>query len=490
MSELFDKPDAPWLAANDRWRWLAAMRRAPGRMVLLGAGVVVGLAFMLGTGWGGSKSGAGTSAASTASGASPASAQAATATLAAVPEQAAERVTLKPSAQALAEQLRPLARAADLVAASDLQPGSPEARLMAVYALMSQGHGRQALEAAQKLSTDVPTFGLAQLVYADLLSGLTLGNPGFATYPPTLRDAPAERLDDLTAEARARVTAAGSRPPAGTVPSQFVFLAPSVRFAMAVDVSKSRLYLFENSAHGPVLKHDYYASVGKLGTSKRIEGDLRTPLGIYFITGALDARKLAERYGAGALPLNYPNQLDQLRGRTGSGIWLHGVEPATFTRAPLATDGCVAVSNPDLREISHLVNRQQTPVVIAETLTWVDPAKTPAQQADFMPRFNAWRDARLAKAQDLRQQFYSQTVHTPADASSATASQAQRDDRNWASAVVSVDNLSVLAWRDQDEVMIVTYTEAAKREAQGRLKRQYWLRQGGDWSIIFEGPVS
>jgi murein L,D-transpeptidase YafK len=274
------------------------------------------------------------------------------------------------------------------------------------------------------------------------------------------------------------------------VPSQFVFLAPSVRFAMAVDVSKSRLYLFENTAAGPVLKHDYYASVGKLGTSKRSEGDLRTPLGVYFITGVVDPRKLAERYGAGALPLNYPNQLDQLRGRTGSGIWLHGVEPATFTRAPLATDGCVAVSNPDLREISHLVNRQQTPVVIAESLNWIDAAKAPAQQSDFMQRFNAWRDARLAQADDLQQKFYSQTIHTPADASSPTASQAQRDERSRSVVPVSVNNLSVLAWHDEDEVMIVTYTEAAKREPQGRLKRQYWLRQGGDWSIIFEGTIS
>jgi murein L,D-transpeptidase YafK len=277
----------------------------------------------------------------------------------------------------------------------------------------------------------------------------------------------------------------------GSVPSQFVFLAPSVRYAMAVDVSKARLYLFENTPAGPVLKHDYYASVGKLGTSKRSEGDLRTPLGVYFITGSVDPRKLAERYGAGALPLNYPNQLDQLRGRTGSGIWLHGVEPATFTRAPLATDGCVAVANPDLREISQLINRQQTPVVIAESLNWVAAAQAPDQQPDFMRRFNAWREARQAKAEGVQQTFYSQTVHTPADASSGTASQAQRDERSRsASATPVINSLSVLAWRDEDEVMIVTYTEAAKREPQGRVKRQYWLRQGGDWSIIFEGTIS
>jgi murein L,D-transpeptidase YafK len=403
----------------------------------------------------------------------------------------AERVTMKPSAAALAEPQRPLARSADLRAARDQQPGTPEARLMEVYALMAEGQGQKALKAAQQLATDVPTFGLAQLVYADLLSGLTLSNPGFATYPPTLRDAPAERLDDLAAEARARIAAAGSRPPSASVPSQFVFLAPTVRYAMAVDVSKSRLYLFENGPSGPVLRHDYYASVGKLGTAKRIEGDLRTPLGVYFVTGSIDPRKLAERYGAGALPLNYPNQLDQLRGRTGSGIWLHGVEPATFTRAPLATDGCVAVSNPDLREISQLINRQQTPVVIAESLNWVAAAQAPTQQPEFMRRFDAWREARQTKAEALQQSFYSQTVHTPADASSSSASQAQRDERERsAKSATVVRSLSVLAWHDEDEVMVVTYTEVAKRELQGRLKRQYWLRQGGDWSIIFDGPVS
>jgi murein L,D-transpeptidase YafK len=474
MSELFDKPDAPWMPAPAQPGWWSALQRAPARAALAGGGVLAAVVIAYGSGWGVPRSGGAVAVA-----AAPAAAQ------------PVERVTMKLSTAARAEQ-PPLARTADLLAARDVQPGSAEARLMNVYVLMAQGHGQQALNAAQRLATDVPTFGLAQLAYADLLSGLTLSNPGFATYPPTLHDAPAERLDDLAAEARARIAAAGSRPPAGSVPSQFVYLAPSVRYAMAVDVSKARVYLFENTAAGPVLKHDYYASVGKLGTSKRAEGDLRTPLGVYFTTGSVDPRKLPERYGVGALTLNYPNQLDQLRGRTGSGIWLHGIEPATFTRAPLATDGCVAVANPDLREISQLINRHQTPVVIAESLTWVAAAQAPEQQAEFMRRFNAWRDARQAKAEGLRQTFYSQTVHTPADASSSTASQAQRDERSRSDggAAPIINSLSVLAWRDEDEVMIVTYTEAAKREPQGRLKRQYWLRQGGDWSIIFEGAVS
>jgi cyclophilin family peptidyl-prolyl cis-trans isomerase len=98
-----------------------------------------------------------------------------------------------------------------------------------------------------------------------------------------------------------------------------------------VDASRSRLYLFENTPQGLRLVADYYASVGKLGIEKSVEGDQRTPLGVYFITSRLDPATLRDFYGAGALPLNYPNPLDQLRGKTGSGIWLHGTPPDQFS---------------------------------------------------------------------------------------------------------------------------------------------------------------
>ena len=45
---------------------------------------------------------------------------------------------------------------------------------------------------------------------------------------------------------------------------------------------------------GLVLVADYYASVGKLGTEKVVEGDQRTPLGVYYITSRLDAKQLAD----------------------------------------------------------------------------------------------------------------------------------------------------------------------------------------------------
>lgn len=146
-------------------------------------------------------------------------------------------------------------------------------------------------------------------------------------------------LADLREESRIRLKALRERPPPGSIPSQFLALSPRTRHAIAVDTSKSRLYLFENSAEGLKLIANYYISIGKSGIEKSLEGDQHTPLVVYYITSNLDPKSLKDFYGSGALPINYPNPLDVSRGKTGGGIWLHGTPPGQFSRAPKASDG-------------------------------------------------------------------------------------------------------------------------------------------------------
>ncbi|KAI5935472.1 Active breakpoint cluster region-related protein [Manis javanica] len=110
-------------------------------------------------------------------------------------------------------------------------------------------------------------------------------------------------------------------------------LGASVRHAIAIDASKSRLYLFAHEAGGLRLVGDFYVSVGKLGTDKWQEGDQRTPLGIYFVGRHIPGPRLPEFYGKGALTVNFPNDWDKAVGRSGSGIWLHGSPPDQFSRA-------------------------------------------------------------------------------------------------------------------------------------------------------------
>jgi L,D-transpeptidase YnhG len=180
-------------------------------------------------------------------------------------------------------------------------------------------------------------------------------------------------LADLREESRIRLKALRERPPPGSIPSQFLALSPRTRHAIAVDTSKSRLYLFENSAEGLKLIANYYISIGKSGIEKSLEGDQRTPLVVYYITSNLDPKSLKDFYGSGALPINYPNPLDVSRGRTGGCIWLHGTPPGQFSRAPKASDGCVVLANPDLERIIRTVEVRTTPVVIAQQLHWAPP---------------------------------------------------------------------------------------------------------------------
>ena len=126
---------------------------------------------------------------------------------------------------------------------------------------------------AQRLVDDVPNFQLAQLAYADLLTAQTHRLPIMGAAPKDLVSQASARLDQLRAEANRRVAAQRNRPPAGSIPAQFIEIAPSTKFAIAVDASRSRLYLLQNGPHGMQVIEDHYASVGRLGTDKKTEGD-------------------------------------------------------------------------------------------------------------------------------------------------------------------------------------------------------------------------
>ena len=143
-------------------------------------------------------------------------------------------------------------------------------------------------------------------------------------------------------------------------------LAPG-QHAIVVDASRSRVYLYENRLGTLRPVRDYYSAIGKLGTAKEREGDKRTPIGIYHVSSHIPGGRLPDLYGWGAFPISYPNGWDRRLGRTGNGIWIHGVPPVTYARGPLSTDGCVALANPEIADLAQRVQPGITPVVIADS---------------------------------------------------------------------------------------------------------------------------
>ena len=83
---------------------------------------------------------------------------------------------------------------------------------------------------------------------------------------------------------------------------------------LVVDSRRSRLYVFANASGRPKLVADYYVTLGKNGIDKAREGDQKTPVGVYHVTANLPRNKLTDFYGAGAFPINYPNEWDSASG--------------------------------------------------------------------------------------------------------------------------------------------------------------------------------
>lgn len=368
--------------------------------------------------------------------------------------------------------------------------GQAEARLIEIYSLIGKADMREALARAQKLVNEHPTFQLAQLVYGDLLSAQTRQVRMFGDVPDTTAKAAGPMLAELREESQMRMKALRERPPPGTIPSQFLQLSPTSRHAIAVDASRSRLYLFENSATGMKLLADYYISVGKSGIEKVVEGDLRTPLGVYYITSNLDPKSLKDFYGSGALPINYPNPYDVKRGKTGSGIWLHGTPPGQFSRAPRATDGCVVMANPDLERIIRTVQVRTTPVVIAQQLDWVAPQSTQAHAKSFEDSLNAWRHAKAGGDLPRVLSFYTADFVSNGGKALPEWSRTLRSEVDRARGKdIQLKDVSYLRWTDSADTMVVTFGEVNEGSRTGLTRRQYWVRQGTGWKIFYEGVI-
>lgn len=282
----------------------------------------------------------------------------------------------------------------DSLSAKDVDPAlDAEALLRQAQQFLSQGQYAQALSAAQALVSRYPNFRLGQLLFADLLN-ITSAQAWDAQVALNLASVEAARkLQQLNDEARLRLQSPDAAVYRYKEPAGLLYLSRKVPFAIVVDAAHSRLYVMAHAAaeesdtarKGLNVIFESYMSVGQRGMGKQQKGDGKTPLGVYFIQKAYPGHVLPDLYGSGALTLNYPNDVDVLDGKTGSGIWLHGSPSEEFARAPEASDGCVVLSNPDMAFLMRLQLPAGTPVFIQRQIEWVEPQKNRALRAQLWP---------------------------------------------------------------------------------------------------------
>jgi len=355
-----------------------------------------------------------------------------------------------------------------------------------------------ALGRMETLVATHPEFRLAQLIYGDLLLSKSCLITNIGSYP----NASPDKVTGLREEARQRFNHYLYSPSPTALPQYLIRLPEDPAQVIVIDISRSRLYLYENHDKGIRLRGDYYASVGKNGFPKRSQGDQKTPIGIYATTGSIPPDTLSDRYGAGAFPINYPNEWDNRLGRTGNGIWIHGVPKDTYSRAPHASDGCIAIANEDLLSIKDILATPNTPVILAKDVSWVEDKEIAARRNRFEKEFHRWqRDWESLDYQSYAK-YYSRDFQSGTENRASWLHHKRYVNAKKQHIRIGVSNLSIFGYPDERNMLVVTFDQDYRSDNFNSYskKRQYWRQEktstGEDgkeenntWRIIYENTL-
>ncbi len=129
-----------------------------------------------------------------------------------------------------------------------------------------------------------------------------------------------------------------------------------------VDKKAQTMRLIRNVNGKQEVKTTQDVITGKMG-DKYKEGDLKTPVGVYEVVRRFVPKDAY--YGPLAFELSYPNLMDELKGKNGHGIWIHGY-PLDNAQRPSQTKGCVALENDLLLDFDQKLNSTGAIVIISE----------------------------------------------------------------------------------------------------------------------------
>lgn len=367
------------------------------------------------------------------------------------------------------------------------QISAPEAMLIRALLDIRDSKFSSAFDHIDSLLVSNPNFRLAQLVKGDLLLARarpinSIGNASGGS---------AEQVAGLRDEARVRLVRSQITPSLELAPRYLLQLPQKEKLALVLDSTKSTLFVFENTGKVPRYVADYYVTIGKNGLEKLREGDKKTPVGVYHVVSRLPKDKLTDFYGSGAYPISYPNEWDQMRGRDGHGIWLHGTPRDTYSRPPRASDGCIVLANQDLETLAARLQIGSTPIVIADSIEWAKPDEVDSLRSDLASSIENWRRDWESRNTDAYLRHYARKFTSNGMNLAQWSAQKHLVNAGKSWIKVGVSDMSLLLYPGKEEMAVATFEQdyASSNLSNRMVKRQYWIRENNKWRIVFEGAA-
>jgi len=272
------------------------------------------------------------------------------------------------------------------------------------------------------------------------------------------------------------------------LPAYVLELPDSVTDILLADAGSATMYRFARGNNGMVEKDRRYMSIGQNGTGKQRAWDRKTPLGVYFITESLDTSRLHEKYGVAAYPLDYPNARDRQLQRTGSGIWLHGVDRNHPDRPALDTDGCLALRNEEIALLADALRPLSTPVIVAREVEWSTRSELENARLEFRLALDIWKNSLASGDLPTYLALYADDFRYRDMDKNAWSSYRLSVFEARALDGVNIDDLMLFADPEEADIYLSRFTQVLLTDdgPVTTTKRLYWRRDGKQWEIVAE----
>lgn len=277
--------------------------------------------------------------------------------------------------------------------------------------------------------------------------------------------------------------------PEGLHPAGLLLLPPEIERGVVVDVDANRLLVLERSDDGVAIVQDHYVAIGKAGADKRVEGDEKTPIGVYYVTRSIDGRELPPIYGAGALPVNYPNAWDRRKRRTGSGIWLHGTDKTDATLMPRSSRGCLTVLDEDYEQIRSGAAVGDMPVLIGHGIEWASAEEIDERRRGVLAAIEQWRLDWESRDARRYLRHYAPDFTSDGMTRSRWAAHKSRVNPSKSFIEIGLGKLALYSYPGEPGLVVASFRQDYRSNdyARSSMKHQYWRLEDGSWKITWEG---
>ena len=135
----------------------------------------------------------------------------------------------------------------------------------------------------------------------------------------------------------------------------------------------------------------FRATLGQKIGDKMLEGDLKTPEGIYEFLFRAQAPQLKAMFGPLAIYVSYPNVMDKGGKKTGFDILVHGTDDPARLEKLFDSKGCVVLDNHNVKEVSDAVKLKDTKIIITKDFAALqNTPRVDRAKAFFQKWLQAW----------------------------------------------------------------------------------------------------